>query len=271
MSNPDLGSIYFQNQWYGEEARELPFLNSALFFGESTFTTMRIQEGEVLFLNYHLDRLHRSLHYLFEEVSEKLWDQIKSELEMVAQTKSEGYLRLTFFKAPEEISYFFFHRHFVIPIYQNPSLTLTRAKSLRGESIRPTYLKVGDYLDIHQELKIAADEGFSEVLFLSMDKTILECASSNIFWVEEDQVYTPALRSGVLEGVMRRTLLAALEGSRWPVKVGDYKVEKLATATEVWTTNALRGLTPVSSFEQTNYTSRKVFNEVVALLRDFSS
>ncbi len=271
MSNSELGSIYYQKAWYDENAHQLPFLNSALFFGESTFTTMRVIGGEVLYLNYHLDRLNRSLHYLFEEVSEQLWEQIQAELELVAKAKGEGYLRLTFFKAPEDVSYFFYHRHFVTPLHQNPSLTLTRSKGRRGQSIRPTYLKVGDYLDTHQELKIAADEGFSEIVFLAADETILECASSNIFWVEEDQIYTPALRSGVLEGVMRRAVIAALKHSRWPVNLGDYKVDKLKTASEVWTSNALRGLTPVSSFEQTNYASRKVFNEVIGILRDFSS
>ncbi len=271
MSNIETGSIYFAGHWYDEEARQLPFLNSALFFGESTFTTMRIQGGEVLYLNYHLDRLHRSLHYLFDEVKEEQWETIKAELELVAQEKGEGYLRLTFFKAPEEITYFFYHRHFVTPIHQNPALTLTKARGQRGHSIRPTYLKVGDYLDIHQELKVAHDEGFSEVVFLSTEETILECASSNIFWVEENKIYTPALRSGVLEGVMRRAVIAALEDSNWPVNLGEYKVEKLRSASEVWTSNALRGLTPVSSFEQTNYTSRKIFNEVVGILRDFSS
>jgi len=265
------GSLFYRGEWLEEAASGLPFLNSALFFGESTFTTMRLQGGEVLYLNYHLDRLQRSLHYLFDDFTEQRWQEISKTLQEVARTKGEGYLRVTFFKAPEELGYFFYHRPFPSEIHQNASLTLTRSKSRKGHSIRPTYLKVSDYLDSHQELKMAQDAGFSEVVYLDQEEKILECTTSNLFWVNEDRIFTPSLRSGVLEGVMRRAVITALAESSWPVTMGDYKIGELRNASEVWTSNALRGLTPVSSFEDVNYASRKIFNEVIKILRDFSS
>lgn len=262
-------AVFYQEKWLAEESRGLSFLNSALFFGESTFTTMRLVDGEIYLGQDHFDRLQLSLGHLFSGDFESKWERIEAELIAAAQTKKNGYLRATFFRSADELDYFFYHRPFELALHENPEIALVRARGRKGVGLAPSFLKTSNYLESHLELKWANEQKFQEVLYLATDETILECTTSNIFWVSGGQLFTPALRSGVLEGVMRKNVIKAMKDSNWPVTQGNYKVETIKSASEVWLTNALRGLTAVSRFEDVDYPSREVFAETIKILRDF--
>lgn len=86
----------------------------------------------------------------------------------------------------------------------------------------------------------AAAQGFGEVLFCNEREELTEGAISNLYLVREGKWRTPALASGVLNGVERRYLLA----TRPEVEEGVLTLEDLRTADELWLSNAVRGLRP---------------------------
>src|SRR5207253_7578985 len=53
----------------------------------------------------------------------------------------------------------------------------------------------------------AVKEGFDEVVMLNERGEVAECSSANIFVVNGEMVFTPALNSGCLEGVTRGILI----------------------------------------------------------------
>ena len=55
----------------------------------------------------------------------------------------------------------------------------------------------------------ARRRGAHDALFLSLEGIALECPTSNIWFVEDDVLHTPALELGILAGVTRETLVAA--------------------------------------------------------------
>ena len=55
--------------------------------------------------------------------------------------------------------------------------------------------------------KKAREAGAQEALIMGEDGEIVEGATSNLFWLEDETLWTVPLHAGILEGVTRRYLI----------------------------------------------------------------
>jgi branched-chain amino acid aminotransferase len=78
---------------------------------------------------------------------------------------------------------------------------------------------------------------------------VLECPTSNIWFVEDGVLHTPALELGILAGVTRETLIAAAGDAGMRLVEGEYQRERLAAAAEVFTSSSVREVMPVVSLD----------------------
>jgi branched-subunit amino acid aminotransferase/4-amino-4-deoxychorismate lyase len=69
---------------------------------------------------------------------------------------------------------------------------------------------------------------------------VLEAATANVWWRRGDELYTPAVRPGVLPGVTR-SFVRSLE----PAHEGDFELAELFTADEAFLTSSIREVMPV--------------------------
>ena len=88
-----------------------------------------------------------------------------------------------------------------------------------------------------RERKGAEKEGCFEVIFLNTRGEVTEGSITNIFILKNNQLYTPALKSGLLPGVLRENLLR--EG-RVKEKVLCY--QDILNADKIYIGNSVRGL-----------------------------
>lgn len=86
-------------------------------------------------------------------------------------------------------------------------------------------------------------------LLCAEDGSVLETARANIFIVRDEGVYTPALDGRVLPGTARARVIEILTAAGIPVFERRMAVEDFTAATEVFGTNALRGVVPVTGCE----------------------
>jgi branched-subunit amino acid aminotransferase/4-amino-4-deoxychorismate lyase len=93
--------------------------------------------------------------------------------------------------------------------------------------------------------------GFNDALFIDPTRQILETASANIFIVKDCVISTPPVGSGILPGVMRAAIIGRL-GLR-AVQEREVSQDELIEADEVFVTNALLGVMPVSRVDSTLY------------------
>jgi 4-amino-4-deoxychorismate lyase len=91
----------------------------------------------------------------------------------------------------------------------------------------------------------ARRRGADDALFLSLEGTALECPTSNVWFVEDGVLHTPALDLGILAGVTRDTLLAAAGDAGLDLEEGAYARDRLAAAAEVFTSSSVREVMPV--------------------------
>jgi len=108
-----------------------------------------------------------------------------------------------------------------------------------------------------------AQNKLDEVILLNQNGFLCEASSSNLFVLYQNQLYTPALSEGCIEGVMRQVVMKLAGQNNIPVTEAQINPEILYEADEVFLTNAGRGIQSVMGFGV-----RRYFNEVSKLLTD---
>ncbi|KYG79038.1 hypothetical protein AWN68_05235 [Roseivirga echinicomitans] len=88
-----------------------------------------------------------------------------------------------------------------------------------------------------------------EIILLDDQGNLAETHSSNLFWIEGDEIFTPSLKTGCIQGIMRRFILEKLE-----VAEVMSKPERLIQADSVFCSNA-SGIRYFNSFENKKYSN----------------
>ena len=90
--------------------------------------------------------------------------------------------------------------------------------------------------------------GAWDALLATDDGELLETTVANVFVVVDGELRTPPTRRGVLPGIVRGILLDEGRRRGRPIAVGPVTLGELRRATEVFVTNALRGVVPVAGW-----------------------
>jgi len=76
-----------------------------------------------------------------------------------------------------------------------------------------------------------------EMILLDVFGNLAECIASNLFWVSDNTVYTPALQSGCIEGIMRKQLIHLFRQAGFSLVEGLYPKERLLGADSAFCCN----------------------------------
>jgi len=105
--------------------------------------------------------------------------------------------------------------------------------------------KTLNYLENVRTLERAHREGLADVLFLGLDGRVLEGCVTNVFLVKGGRLRTPVLE-GILPGVTRATVLEIARSEGIKASEGRVLPRDLERADEVFLTNAMIEVLPVS-------------------------
>lgn len=255
--------IYNNHQLFNVEEWESTGLNRGLFFGESPFTTLKLSEGIYEGLEFHLRRLSRSIYFLWNSDFKNFEKDILKGLKDLYEDHNEYYIRITFVKTlNEEVDFFIYKLPFED---KEGELDLEISKVIKGRTNIPNFLKVGNYLEFSLELR---ERKCSELVYFNYQNELLECGTSNIFLVKGNEVLTPSLIPGVLDGVTRNLLLEYLREKGLSVKESSLSLENLRESEEIWLTNGLRGVRAAGSLEGQEL-SEDLFSKINKEFRSF--
>jgi 4-amino-4-deoxychorismate lyase len=91
----------------------------------------------------------------------------------------------------------------------------------------------------------ARRRGADDAVFLASGGVVLEGPVTNVWWRNEQVLYTPALELGILAGVTRATMLAEAASLGYEVREGAFPVSHLGAAEEAFTSSSVREIMPV--------------------------
>jgi branched-subunit amino acid aminotransferase/4-amino-4-deoxychorismate lyase len=132
---------------------------------------------------------------------------------------------------------------------QTGGLAVQTAAGRRNELSATSGLKTLAYTDAVIALDEARAAGADDAIFLDTAGHLSEGTSSNIFLVGRGIVHTPPLSCGVLPGITRAAVLEILAHFDIPVDESPIPSDALQLAGEMFLTNSLREIAPVTTVD----------------------
>jgi aminodeoxychorismate synthase component I len=205
------------------------------------FTSLHVDRGETRDLAGHLARLDASTRQLY---GKHLPPHLYDELAACLATCPSGRLRITAQPVGGQLR----AAVAVIPLAGQPAPIRLRPAVVAGGLGEHKWLDRRLIAELTAGLLTGADE---QVLIEDTDGTVLETDRGSIFAVVNGTVRTPAADGRILPGLTRAAILELARSNRIDVETGAITRGQLAAASEIFITNAVRGVLPVEAVDDT--------------------
>jgi branched-subunit amino acid aminotransferase/4-amino-4-deoxychorismate lyase len=148
-------------------------------------------------------------------------------------------------------------KHFFVPeqVPRRPRrrFALALARVRLGSANWDARHKTLSYLAHWQARHEAESCGMDEAVLLNETGALASAAMANLFWARGGQLRTPAREAGCREGVVRGWVMTAAAASGICVLAKtDWHPDELTSADEIFVTNSLLGIQPVTSWNGNN-------------------
>lgn len=225
--------------------------SNAFKYGEGFFTTIRVEKSTAIWLEDHIERLDRSLSTFGYRMLDV--EKIKAAVYglLAARSCAAGYLRIQVWQDQHRVAAYI-EGDFTGLAAAEPC-SVTTSAYCRPSSDPLVSHKSCNYLTNLQACRQAGQRGFFEAIFLNERQEVCEGSRSNLFWWRRGVLYTPDLVCGLLPGICRARVLRIALAAGIEVRAGRYHLEHLLEADEVFLTNSLRGIIPVTRLDDRKF------------------
>ena len=245
----------------------VPVMDRGFLYGDSVYEVFRTYGGVPLFFDEHWERFENSarlIHLRLELTKSEMLEEIRKTFRSsragelgqdvyvrYCVTRGEGPVNL--FPDPELPTRFViivrklhewnpdFYRHGV-------RLAISHTRRNPINALDPN-IKGGNYLNNVLGAIEAHQLGADDCLMLDEAGRVTESSNSNIFFVIDDEMVTPAETAGHLRGLTRVALQAACEDRGLSIRSRDILLEDVSRATECFMTSTTREVMPVRSLQ----------------------
>jgi branched-chain amino acid aminotransferase len=241
--------------------------NRGLRFGDGLFETIKVRDGALLFGSLHFARLWTGLRILRFSLPAR-FTPATLETDILDLCLRNGHLgsgrvRVNMFRGDGGVNDLISTQpHCLIETFPlDRAFTPANSPGMdigvfpHGRKAMDDYanLKSNNYLVYLMGAAWAREERLNECLILNAAGRVADASISNVFCVAGGRIHTPPLSEGGVAGVLRRFLLERLEGWGWPVAETPLEPADLEGASEIFLTNAIRGIRWVKQFRERQY------------------
>ena len=273
--------ICFNNEIVNAKDKIFNTKNRALKYGDGFFESIRLIQGKAPFLDLHFQRLISNLKLLDFEIpnyfSVTHFEELLKKLAHENCIESGGRARINIFRVGDgnyvsQSS----HLNFIIEMQPlNDSQFKLNEKGLRLGVYRENLKSVSSLGNVKSNSSLlfvlaglwSKNHGFDDALILNTQNRICEATASNLFVFRENELLTPALSEGCVDGVMRKIITKISEKTACRTQETQIELEELESAEEVILTNAVQGLKWVEHFGGTTFRNSKS-KQLIALLNE---
>lgn len=239
--------------------------NSAFLYGDALFDTLIFKNNKLVFFEAHYFRLVASMRQLRMEIppfftQQYLEDEIRKLIgpNQIEDTR----VRTTIYRNNEGLLIpksntinFLIHvsplkyetkASYVLGIYKDNYLTTTAISSIKTTNRIPNVLAT----------IYAAENAYDNCILLNHKKQIAEVTNANIFAIQGNIIKTPALSEGCIDGILRKKLITLInESTEYSIVEGTIDSYELLQSDELFITNSVIGVQPVTQFKKKIYKS----------------
>ena len=210
----------------------IPFCNSNLIAFESHICRLK-KSCDALNLSLNIDKTSKEITDLISRsnlINGYVYYQVSRGIDSIRSHMFDDSMSI------ETFGYVVDHA------FKSQKLKVMICEDLRWQrcDIKSTSL-LGNILSMNN----ARTNGCDEVI-MQKNNILTEGGASNVFFANEDTVFTPALSNNILPGITRELLIDEIKQCGIKVEEGDYSVEDLKSAKSVWLTSSTKGLAQVT-------------------------
>ena len=243
----------FNDDWQTLEEVSIGIQSEAIQYGYGLFETMRTyQDRSLPFVAEHLQRLSNSLEKLELDCTYSS-RQIEAMIQRLVSDSEHELQRIKVLVIPEGV--LVTSHKLCVPANGDMRLTTTRVSRSLAEH------KTTSYMDCQLAWRSAQKQGFDDSILIDANDMVSETGRGNLFWVNNGQIYTRS--SDVLPGIMRDCVMSLAT-----VAFADVSIDELLAADELFVTNSIRGIAPVSAVDDTPFVTHDVTTNLKRKLAD---
>lgn len=245
-------------------------VNRGFLYGDGVFETLKIVNNKILFLEDHYFRLMASMrivrmqipnNFTLEYIEEQVLNLAKANnCENSARVRLTVYRNDGGFYLPQtrtvsfliqvsplnETHYSFSDAMYEVDLYKDFYITKQLLSTIK------TTNKI-----INITGSIFADENdLQNCLLLNNEKNVVEALNGNLFMLIGNQLITPSIEDGCLNGIMRKQVLQVARKIE-NIEVLEQSISPfdLQKADELFITNVISGIQPISKYRKKEYKS----------------
>ena len=247
--------------------------NRAFKYGDGLFETIKVIDSNVIFLEDHYFRLMASMRMLRMKIDMQFTlEFFEQEILKTAAANNLSNARIRFTINRKDGGLYLpstNNTHFLVEA--NP-LSVSVKKNYEIDLFKDYYVYSGILSTLKTNNKVlnvvgsiyADENGLDNCVLLNEKKQVVEALNANIFLVKGKHIVTPPLSEGCLKGVFRKNLLELIsKDDTLTIEEKVISPFELQKTDEIFLTNAIVGIQPVSKYRKKEFTS-----EIAFYLRD---
>lgn len=258
--------INYDGFLYKEDEKVFTVKNRAFRYGDALFESIRVINGQPCFLEDHFIRLKNGMEVLKMTPSTISFDNLKGQIIKLIEKnhiRRGGRIRLTVFRSGDGL----YTPENEGKSYVIEAIPLNDNKFVLNEN----GLSIDVYNDLRRHRNILSrikttnsiphvlagiykkENDLDDCIILNDQGRIVEGLSSNIFLYKNNNLYTPSLDEGCMDGIMRKQVLRISKELNINIFEGMLNGSMLLQADEMFLTNAIKGVQWVVSYRQKRY------------------
>ena len=259
--------------------------NRAFLYGDAVFETIKILDSKILFLEDHYFRLMSSMRILRMEIPmdftlEFFENQILNAAKL-ENLQSSARARITVFRKDggfylptnNNVEYVIAISKIAKPIYEITSYNYEvdiYKDFFVAKQLISTLKSTNKIINITGSI-YAKENDLDNCILLNDDKNVADTLNGNIFLLKDNVLITPPISDGCLNGIMRKQVIILAK------TINDLQVVEesispfdLQKADELFTTNIITGIQPITKYRKKEFTttfSQNLITKLNALIR----
>lgn len=246
--------------------------NRGLRYGDSLFESFRCVNGKLIFWEDHYLRLMASMRILRMEIPmdftmEFLEEKVLETINGKDLKNVPARVRFTVYRnngglylpTTNDISYIIEAKAWNQPFFvlNEEAYEVELYKDFYVNPDMLSNLKTNNKV-LHVVGSIYAEEnGYDNCLLVNNQKQVVEALNGNLFVIKGNEIKTPPLEHGCLNGILRKKLIEILKKDA-DINLVEEAVSpfELQKADELWITNSIIGIQPVTKYRKKTYENK---------------
>ena len=258
--------INFNGELLYSENIKLSLENRAFKYGDAIFETIKVQGKKVVFWEDHYFRLMASMRMLRMKIPmEFTLEFLQQEIlkTVAVQEEASSYrVRLNIFRKDGGLYTPKTNKiDFTIEVKENTykakqTYSLDVYKDFYNYSGLLSTIKTNNRMLNTLASVFAEENDLDNCILLNEKKGVVEVTNGNIFVLKGNIIKTPALTEGCIKGIVRKKVIDLITKNKdltiEETSISPFEVQK---ADEVFITNAIIGIQPVTSYKKKSFTT----------------